>query len=67
MIKTRSEMMAIAVLATVLILSTVQATLAPITYDEAFTFAVFAKTPIGEILDNQSFPNNHILHTIEYL
>lgn len=36
----------------------------PITYDEAFSFVHFANEPFEVVLNDYSFPNNHIFHTI---
>jgi len=45
-------------------LSVIKALLAPITYDEAYTFNVFVQLPFSEIPRDYHFPNNHILHTL---
>jgi uncharacterized membrane protein len=46
-----------------LLISAQKALVAPITFDEAYTYLRFATQPIGGILGN-SFPNNHVLHTV---
>ncbi|MBL7962276.1 MAG: glycosyltransferase family 39 protein [Flavobacteriales bacterium] len=37
---------------------------APITYDEAFTYTYFSSKPLGIILADYAYPNNHVLHTL---
>ncbi|HPF39603.1 MAG TPA: hypothetical protein P5081_13090 [Phycisphaerae bacterium] len=41
-----------------------KAAVAPITYDEAYTYLRFARRHTGEILSDYEYPNNHILHTL---
>jgi len=45
-------------------LSGYKAFVAPITFDEAYTYLRFARQPVTGILSDYSFPNNHILHTL---
>ena len=45
-------------------LTTYKAAVAPITYDEAYTYLRFARKHTGEILSDYEYPNNHILHTL---
>jgi len=45
-------------------LSGYKAVVAPITFDEAYTYLRFARQPVAGILSDYSFPNNHILHTL---
>ncbi len=53
-----------AICAVGLTLSAIQATKAPITYDEAYTYLHFATKPVSQIFRDYHVPNNHILHSL---
>lgn len=58
------DFLTLACIALSLGLSGYKAIVAPITFDEAYTYLRFARQPVDDILSDYSFPNNHILHTL---